>query len=75
MDLSQIWTEIEKKKAFRRAYGATSSLFKQHVLHKTKKSFTVFKFQVVTVGSKGLVNGQTQEQKKPPKRAKIIKKR
>lgn len=31
---------------------------------KQKKSFTVFKSQVVTVGSKGLVNLQPQEQKK-----------
>lgn len=57
-------TEIQIKKAFRRTYGATSSLFKQHVLDKTKKSFPVFKSQVVTVGSKGLVNLQPQEHKK-----------
>ena len=57
-------TEIQIKKALRRTYGATSSLFKQHVLDKTKKSFTVFKSQVVTLGSKGLVTLQPQEQKK-----------
>ena len=49
-------TEIQIEKALRRTYSAKSSLFKQHVLDKTKKSFQVFKSQVVIVGSKGLVN-------------------